>query len=246
MNGQIKSHMTLAIVSFIFSWPFGIAAIIYASKVKSSLVSGDIVGAGRASKTVKVLSIISIILGILSIIAIFSIASFGAAKRHAQEESGLSISSPVVSEESESLEVVEEESAGKGAIKVGTYIINKTVKSNTENSKTKNISLALEKVVVTEEKMTFYVAITNNEAGEYYTIGAAGLYYSFLKDDKNNQIDIYEEDYSKDVSDELNTSVKVKAGATVRGWVSFPNSEKKSSSYTFVMPLFEEILGITF
>jgi hypothetical protein len=57
---NIPNHLALAIVGLVFFWPTGIPAIVYATRVDSRLVWGDIAGAWDASQKAKVWGWVSI------------------------------------------------------------------------------------------------------------------------------------------------------------------------------------------
>jgi hypothetical protein len=57
---NIPNHLALAIVGLVFFWPTGIPAIVYATRVDSKLVWGDIAGAWEASQKAKVWGWVSI------------------------------------------------------------------------------------------------------------------------------------------------------------------------------------------
>jgi CubicO group peptidase (beta-lactamase class C family) len=57
---NIPSHLGLAIVGLVLFWPTGIPAIVYATRVDSRLVWGDIAGAWEASQKAKVWGWVSI------------------------------------------------------------------------------------------------------------------------------------------------------------------------------------------
>jgi hypothetical protein len=77
----IPNHMVWAVVSaLLFFLPTGIAAIVYASQVKTKLATGDVVGAVHDSTLAKRLCIISMVVGVvigaLYIIALASANSY--------------------------------------------------------------------------------------------------------------------------------------------------------------------------
>jgi hypothetical protein len=74
----IPNHMAWAVVSaLLFFLPTGIAAIVYASQVKTKLAVGDVMGALHDSTLAKRLCIISMAAGVV-IIALWLIASLSA------------------------------------------------------------------------------------------------------------------------------------------------------------------------
>lgn len=77
--GSVPSRWPLAIISIICFWPLGIAACVFAAKVKPALQLGDVATALRASSRVKLFFWISVaILALYLIIIIASAAGSGA------------------------------------------------------------------------------------------------------------------------------------------------------------------------
>jgi hypothetical protein len=65
-NGQVKSHLVMAILATLFCClPFGIVGIVFASQVGSKLAAGDYAGAQKASKSAATWSWVAIGLGLV-------------------------------------------------------------------------------------------------------------------------------------------------------------------------------------
>ena len=77
-NVKVKSHMVEAILQLMVCLPAGIIPLIYACKVNSKLIQGDIAGAQAASRKAKMwLWITTVIFGTIILLMILAGASSG-------------------------------------------------------------------------------------------------------------------------------------------------------------------------
>jgi Interferon-induced transmembrane protein len=65
---SVRSRWFLAIISIFLFWPVGIAALVYATRVRVLAMRGDVAGALRASKRVKVFFWISLAIFVVFIV----------------------------------------------------------------------------------------------------------------------------------------------------------------------------------
>jgi Interferon-induced transmembrane protein len=72
---SVSAHWPLAIFAIFFFWPLGIAACVFAARVKPSLAIGDVQSALTASNRVKVFFWITLILAVLWIVIIVAAAA---------------------------------------------------------------------------------------------------------------------------------------------------------------------------
>lgn len=74
---SVSSRWPLAIISIVCFWPLGIAACVYAARVKPALEIGDVTTALTASKRVLIFFWIALALGILALFVIAGSGSSG-------------------------------------------------------------------------------------------------------------------------------------------------------------------------
>jgi Interferon-induced transmembrane protein len=72
---SVPSRWTLAILSIVFFWPLGIAACVFAAKVKPAVQTGDVAGALKASNRVKIFFWISLAILVLYLIVLIAASS---------------------------------------------------------------------------------------------------------------------------------------------------------------------------
>lgn len=71
----VSSRWALAIISIFLCWPLGIAACVFAAKVKPALRAGDVANAAKASNRVRLFFLIC--LAIFVLLLIIAIANAG-------------------------------------------------------------------------------------------------------------------------------------------------------------------------
>ncbi|HTT55300.1 MAG TPA: CD225/dispanin family protein [Streptosporangiaceae bacterium] len=71
----VTPHWAMAVISILLFWPLGIAACVYAAKVKPALQLGDVASALRSSGRVKVFFWISLAVFVLYLLIIIGSAS---------------------------------------------------------------------------------------------------------------------------------------------------------------------------
>jgi Interferon-induced transmembrane protein len=74
---SVSSRWPLAIISIVCCWPLGIAACVYAARVKPALAIGDVTTALTASKRVLIFFWIALAVGILALFVIAGSGSSG-------------------------------------------------------------------------------------------------------------------------------------------------------------------------